>query len=138
MRGFDLIWFTVFVMCRSRKNPCPPHGRSLGIPRGRGILRVHILEAKYEAKPELPTRREMQKEKHKSSVGGGGGGDEYFLELHNLPRVLNWSAFYCADCGIPATVCWRRRCILVDVHYCRGSCSYVILFKHFDWCSGGN
>ena len=66
-------------MCSSRKNPYPPHGRSLEIPRGKG---VKILEAKYEAKLDFP--------------GGGGGGDggcktknftpwgEYgnFLELH--------------------------------------------------------
>ena len=32
------------------KNPYPPHGRSLEIPRGRGVLKVKILEAKYEAK----------------------------------------------------------------------------------------
>ena len=40
-------------MCSSRKNPYPPHGKSLEIPRGRGILKVKILEAKYEAKLEF-------------------------------------------------------------------------------------
>ena len=48
-------------MCRlSRKNPYPPHGRSyLGGGRwggggGGGVLKVKILEAKYEAKLEFP------------------------------------------------------------------------------------
>ena len=42
------------------KNPYPSHGRSLEIPRGRGVLKAKILEAKYEAKLEFPW-------------GGGGG-----------------------------------------------------------------
>ena len=33
--------------------PYSPHGRSLEIPRGRGVLKVKILEAKYEAKLEF-------------------------------------------------------------------------------------
>ena len=37
------------IMCNSRENPYPPHGRSLEIPRGRGVLKVKILEDKYEA-----------------------------------------------------------------------------------------
>ena len=59
-------------MCSSRKIP--------EIPRGRGVLKVKILEAKYEAKLEFPG-------------GGGGWGVQnkkpsvgeygYFLELHN-------------------------------------------------------
>ena len=67
------------VMCSSRNNPYPPHGRSSEIPRGSGVLKVKILEAKYEAKLEFP--------------GGGDGGCKtknlpwgeygYFLELHN-------------------------------------------------------
>ena len=36
-----------------------PHGRSLEIPRGRGVLKVKRFEAKYKAKLEFP--------------GGGGG-----------------------------------------------------------------
>ena len=32
------------------KNPYPPHGRSLEMPRGKGVLKAKILEAKYEAK----------------------------------------------------------------------------------------
>ena len=42
------------VLCSSRKNPYPPHGRSSEIPRGRGDLNVKILEAKYEAKLAFP------------------------------------------------------------------------------------
>ena len=43
-------------------------------PRGRGVLKVKVLEAKYDAKLEFP--------------GGRGGanlpwGYGYFLELHN-------------------------------------------------------
>ena len=37
-------------MCGSRKNPYPPHGRSLEIPRGRGggVLKAKFLEEMYE------------------------------------------------------------------------------------------
>ena len=41
-------------MCSSRQNPYPPHGRSSEIPRGRGVLKVQILEAMYEAKLKFP------------------------------------------------------------------------------------
>ena len=41
-------------MCSSRKNPYPPHGRSLEISRGRGVIKAKFLEAIYENKPELP------------------------------------------------------------------------------------
>jgi len=50
-------------MCSSRKNPYPPHGRSLEIPRGRGILQAKILEAKYEAKLEFFGGRRGAKQK---------------------------------------------------------------------------
>ena len=42
------------LMCSSRKNPYPPRGRSLEIPRGRGVLRAKILKAIYEDKLEFP------------------------------------------------------------------------------------
>ena len=54
-------------MCGSRKNPSPHHGRSLEIPRGRGVLKVKILEAKYEAKLEFPGGTGVQNKK--PSVG---------------------------------------------------------------------
>ena len=50
-------------MCSSRKNPYPPQGRSLEIPRGKGVLKVKILEAIYEAKLEFPGGREGAKQK---------------------------------------------------------------------------
>ena len=34
------------------KNRYPPDGRSLEIPRGKGVLKAKLLEANYEAKPE--------------------------------------------------------------------------------------
>jgi len=37
-------------MCSSRKNPYPPQGRPLEIPRGVGVFKAKILEAKAEAK----------------------------------------------------------------------------------------
>ena len=49
------------------KNPYPPHRRSLEIPRGRGILIVKILEAKYEALLEFP-----------GGMGGGGAKQKTF------------------------------------------------------------
>ena len=45
------------------KNPYPPHGRSSEIPRGRGILKVRSLEAKYEATLEFPGGRGGAKQK---------------------------------------------------------------------------
>ena len=35
-------------LCFSRKYPYPPHGRSLEIPRGRGVLKIKIFEGKLE------------------------------------------------------------------------------------------
>ena len=60
------------------KNPYPPHGRSSEIPRAREVLKVKILEAKYEAKLEFPEGREGAKQKT-FHVGEYG----YFLEPHN-------------------------------------------------------
>ena len=42
------------IVCSSRKNPNLPLGRSSEIPRGRGVLKVIILEVKYETKLEFP------------------------------------------------------------------------------------
>ena len=42
------------ILCSSRKNPDPPYGSSLEISKGKGVLTVQILEAKYEAKLEFP------------------------------------------------------------------------------------
>ena len=56
-------------MCSSKKYPYPSHGRSSENPRGRGDLKVKILEAKYETKLEFPTGRGEGKTK-KPSEGG--------------------------------------------------------------------
>ena len=58
------------------KNPYPPHGRSLEMPRGKGVLKAKILEAKYEAKLEsLWWGGGVQNRK---TCGGGGGGKDNF------------------------------------------------------------
>ena len=57
-------------MCGSRKNPYPPHGRSLEIPRGRGVLKAKFLEAVYENKLEFPGGRWGGGAKQKPSMGG--------------------------------------------------------------------
>ena len=68
-------------LCSSSKNPYPPHGRSLEIPRRRGVLRAKFLEAMYEYKPEFPGERGGGcKTKNLPSRGEYG----YFLKLHIL------------------------------------------------------
>jgi len=47
-------------LCSYRKNPYPPHERQLEIPRGRGVSKAKILEAKYEAKLEFLGGRGVQ------------------------------------------------------------------------------
>ena len=63
----NLTWAEVgpkMVHCAvPEKNPYPPHGRSLEIPRGRGVLKVKILEAKYKAKLEFLGRQGVQNKK---------------------------------------------------------------------------
>ena len=56
----------VFIpMCGSRKYTYPysPHGRTLEIPRGRGVLEAKLLEEKYEAKLEFPGGWGVQNQK---------------------------------------------------------------------------
>ena len=48
------VFSLLVTMCSSRKNSYTPHGRSLEIPRGRGVLKAKFLEAKYENKLEFP------------------------------------------------------------------------------------
>ena len=48
------IWFYTKNALSSSRNPYPSHGRSSEIPRGKGVLKVKILEAKYDAKLEFP------------------------------------------------------------------------------------
>ena len=52
----------------SRKNPYPPHGRSLKIPKRRGLLKAKFLEAMYENKLDFPGGRGVPSKK--PSVGG--------------------------------------------------------------------
>ena len=50
-------------MCGSRKNPYRPHGRSLEIPQGRGVLKAKFSEEMYENKLEFPGGRGDAKQK---------------------------------------------------------------------------
>ena len=50
------------------KNPYPPHGRSLEIPKGRMVLKANFLEEMYENKLEFPEGRDVQNKK--PFVGG--------------------------------------------------------------------
>ena len=49
-----LDFFFRITLCSSRKYPYPPHGRSMEIPRGWGVLKAKILKGKYEAYLEFP------------------------------------------------------------------------------------
>ena len=71
-------WF--IPMCSSRKNPYPPHGRSLEIPKGRGggSKKLNLLEAMYENKLEFPGGKGVQNKKPSMWEY------RYFPELHNL------------------------------------------------------
>ena len=60
-----------------QKKFTPTPRKVIGIPRGRGVLKVKILEIKYEAKLEFPGGRGMQNKK--PSVWEY----EYFVGLHN-------------------------------------------------------
>ena len=55
-------------MCRCRKNPYPPDGRSPEIPSGRGVLKAKILEAKCEAQLNFLGGGRVQNKK--PSMGG--------------------------------------------------------------------
>ena len=59
-------------MSGSRKNPYPPHGRSLEIPGGGGgVLKAKFLEEMYENKLEFPGEgRRGDAFNKKPSVGG--------------------------------------------------------------------
>ena len=57
-------------MCIFRNNPYPHHGRSLVIPRGRGVLTVKNVEAMYEAKLEFFGKMGGAKELYNQKVIG--------------------------------------------------------------------
>ena len=50
--------------------------------RGRGILKVKILRAKYEAKLEFPGRRKGGRGDQNKKIHPWGNLNGYFLELH--------------------------------------------------------
>ena len=94
-------------MCSSRKNPYPPHGRPLEIPRGRGVLKVKILEAKGEAKLGFLGGREVAKQKPslgregpKQNTFHRGSMDifwNYTISINTFCSVdLSGKAFLCA------------------------------------------
>ena len=64
-------------LCGSRNYPYLPCGRSLEIPRGRGVLRAKFLEEMYDNKLEFPWGRGDAK---KINLPWGEYG--YFLDLH--------------------------------------------------------
>ena len=72
--------YCIIRMCGSRKNPFPPHERTLEIPRGRGVLKAKFLEEMYENKLEFPGGKGGGGAKQKKILWGEYG---YFLELHN-------------------------------------------------------
>ena len=67
--SYQYVYFQICAV--PEKNPYPPQGRSSEILRGRGVLKVKILEAMYEAKLKFPVGREGAKQK--PSMEGGGG-----------------------------------------------------------------
>ena len=69
-------------MCSSRKNPYPSHGTSSEIHRGRGVLKVKILEVKYEAKLEFP----------------GGTGDAKQKTFHGGSMDIVWNCTIQLSC----------------------------------------
>ena len=73
-----------YTSCISRNIPYPPRGRSLEIPRGRGVLKAKILEAKYEAKLEIPG----------VSGGWGGGGAKQQTFCGGKDIFWNWQHIY--------------------------------------------
>ena len=80
----------------SRKNLYPPHGRSTEIRRVRGVLKVKILEAKYEAKLEFPG--EMGDAKQNTFCGGSMDifwNYKFMTSSCNTPHWLHcWNVKY--------------------------------------------
>ena len=81
------------IMYGSRKYPHSPHGRSLKLPRGRGVLKAKPLEEEYKANLEF--------------LGGGGGEG---LQNKNLP----WG-------GGSMDIFWNYTIVPIGVHYSRSS-----------------
>ena len=62
------------------KYPFPPQGRSMKIPRGRGVLKAKFLKGKYEGKLEYPGGWGGGFKPKNPSMGGREYG--YYLEPH--------------------------------------------------------
>ena len=120
------------IMCSSRKNPCPPHGRSSEIPRGRGVLKAKILKAKYEANLEFLGGKGCKK----TATGTGLGTFALIVSAHP----------YCARNSLPRHALsaravgemWRYIALvgtLVSMHEFNSlKCSvtpYFLLINHF-------
>ena len=73
------------MMCSSRKNPYPPHGRSSEIPKERGVLK-----AMYEAKLEFPEGIGVQNKKPSM-----GGSMDIFWNCTILPLGLILLIYRC-------------------------------------------
>ena len=63
------ILFYSNLLCGSIKYPYLPHGRSLEIPRGKGVWTAKIYKGKYEAYLEIPGGREGS---NQNTFRGGG------------------------------------------------------------------
>ena len=70
-------------MCGSIKYPYLPHGRSLEIPRGKGVWTAKIYKGKYEAYLEIPGGREGWNQ----NTFRGGGMDIFWN--HTILNTLN-------------------------------------------------
>ena len=73
-------------MCGSRKNPL--HGRSLEIPRERGVLKAKFLEEIYESKLKFPGGRGVQNKKPSMGVWIFSGPAQYILQVHAFANFL--------------------------------------------------
>ena len=60
--------YNIYLLCSSRKYPCPSQGRLKEIPRGRGVSKTLFCKGKYDTKMEFPKGWGAQTEK--LSVGG--------------------------------------------------------------------
>ena len=68
------------LLCSSRRNPYPPTSRE------RGVLKVNILEAKYEAKPEFPGGTAGVKQTPSKTLIASMGGVWIFSGTAHFPE----------------------------------------------------
>ena len=72
------------TLCSSRKNPYPSHGRSLEIPRGRGVLKLNFWKQCMKINWNFLREGGGGIKNKNPSVGEYG----YFLELHIALKPL--------------------------------------------------